>query len=250
MNTIAIRQAAMILRFRLSPPLHAVDLPKAARNGCALESYLAVIRAVDISDEHIDSGVVAALGQAQHVAEVAGAGQEAQQAPEGAAAEAGAADAAELARAADLDHGHAGADVDQQVRVGVRVDRHEGHRVRLRVRERLLRDLRHEEVQPHDQALHLVLAHHLDPQAVADAVVELVRAAARRHHAERRRRHASGPAPCPVLLRQPRHEPDARVDFLGLELQEVEPAALRRVAGFVREVHKLREGAADLWMCC
>lgn len=47
--------------------LHLVDLPEAAGDRRALEADLAVVGAVDVADQHVDRGVVALLGQSQHV---------------------------------------------------------------------------------------------------------------------------------------------------------------------------------------
>lgn len=48
------------------------DFPKAAGNSGALETDTAVIRAVDITNEHVYGSVVAMLGHSQHFIEGAG----------------------------------------------------------------------------------------------------------------------------------------------------------------------------------
>lgn len=62
-------------------------------------------------------GIVAALRLSQHLVEVLLSSQQARKAPEGAPSEAAAAYALVLAVPVHLDHAHAAANVDQQVRV-------------------------------------------------------------------------------------------------------------------------------------
>ena len=95
----------------------------------------------------------------------------------------------------------------------------------VRVPEDLVRDL-HDERQAEDEALHLLLAPHLDPERVVQLVVELLRAAARRHDLDVALHDVDGD---PVGLRRRRDERvevrDERRQVRRLELGEVEPPA-------------------------
>lgn len=127
--------------------LHAEDLAEGRGDGGALEADLAVVAAVDVADEHVDVCVVSVLRLGEHVVEGPRAGQQGEQAPEGAAAERGAADTLEGPRACDLEHGDAGADVDEKVRVYVLSGRDEVHWVGVGVGEDFAGYLGDEEIE-------------------------------------------------------------------------------------------------------
>lgn len=94
-----------------------------------------------------------------------------------------------------------------------------------------------------DQAAHLLLPQHVHAQGIAELLVELVRAAARRHDAQLPRL-----GPVERLLRDLvlAHELDAVVDAIRLEGDEVQ--ATPRLPGprFAREVHQFGQRAPNL----
>ena len=137
---VAIRETAVVfgLAFRLM--LHSIHFAETACNCSALEAYLAVIRAVDITHQHVNCSIVAPLGHAQHLFEVASSCEERKETPKCAATEGRAADTLELPWTGNFDHGDTGANVDEEVGVGVRVRGDEFHGIGFTVSEDFARD--------------------------------------------------------------------------------------------------------------
>ncbi len=76
-----VRQSPPVLGVALRLPFHLEHFPETARDGGALQSNLAVIRAVDIPDQHIDRGVVPQVRHAEHLIKRACPRQEREQPP-------------------------------------------------------------------------------------------------------------------------------------------------------------------------
>lgn len=145
--SIAFVPSAQIFGLLLRSPLHLVHFAEAAGDGGGFQADLAVIRAVDVADQHVDRRVVSVFGELQHLVEVAGTREQGEQTPESAAAQRGAAHSLVLARTGDFHHGHAAADVDEEVRVDVWTGGDEVHGVCFAVGEDFLGDFVDEEVE-------------------------------------------------------------------------------------------------------
>jgi len=116
---IVVVQALAVLRIPLGSILQAEDLSESASNGCALESNLGVVHPVDITHQHVHAAVVAAIRHGQHVIKGASARQQGHQPPKSSTPEVCTPDTLELPGAGHLDHGDAGAYIDQEIRVDV-----------------------------------------------------------------------------------------------------------------------------------
>lgn len=87
----------------------------------------------------------------------------------------------EVLRAGDLDHGHAGANVDEEVRVDVRSSLCVLHWGLLAVCENLTGYLSDKEVEPLYQTTHLIFTDDVYVQDIPHAVIELVCASSCSH---------------------------------------------------------------------
>lgn len=115
-----LKQAFTVLGISFGGILQPEYLAKSARDGGALEPDLAIVHAVDVSDEHVHATVVAAVRHGQHVVKSASARQQRHDSPERATAKMCSPHPLELPGARHLDHGHPGPDVDKQIRVDIR----------------------------------------------------------------------------------------------------------------------------------
>lgn len=101
---VVVVQALAILGALLGGVLQPKDLPKGAGDGGALKPDFAVVHAVDIANQHIDSTVIPAIRHGQHVVKGPGPGKKRHDAPESTTTEMCAAHALEFIRTGDLDH--------------------------------------------------------------------------------------------------------------------------------------------------
>lgn len=113
-------EAFTIFCIPLSGVLHAEDLAKGTGDSGALESNLAIVHAIDVTDQHVHTAVVSAVRHRQHVIEGPGASQQGQDAPECTTTQVCSTHTLEFFRAGHLDHGYTGSNVDQKVGVYVR----------------------------------------------------------------------------------------------------------------------------------
>lgn len=144
---VTIRKPAVIFRLAFRLTLHSIHFAETTCNCRALEAYLAVIRAVDIAHQHVNRRIVSPLSHAQHLFEIAGSCEERKETPKSTTAEGRATYALELSWAGHFDHGDAGADVDEEVGVGVRVCGDEFHGIGFTVGEDFARDFGDKKVQ-------------------------------------------------------------------------------------------------------
>ena len=79
--SVSVRQPSAVFCVPLRLPLHLEDLSKAARDRRTLQADLVVVGAIDISDKHVDSTVVALLGHGKHFVKGPRSGQEREQTP-------------------------------------------------------------------------------------------------------------------------------------------------------------------------
>src|SRR5215469_623214 len=107
---VTIREPSVIFGFAFRLPLHSIHFAETACNCGALEAYLAVICAIDITHKHVNRSIITPLGHAQHLFEIAGSCEERKKSPKSTAAEGRATDALELPWTGHFDHGDAGAD--------------------------------------------------------------------------------------------------------------------------------------------
>lgn len=146
-------EAFAILCIPLSGVLRAEDLAKGTGNGGALESNLAVVHAIDVTDQHVHAAVVSAIRHCQHVIEGPGASQQGQDAPECTTTQVCSTHTLEFFRAGHLDHGYTGSNVNQKVGVYVRSGLGKFHRfgIGIAVGEDFVRYLGDEEIEAYSE---------------------------------------------------------------------------------------------------